>query len=90
MRDECDRPGMMCASVTVEGSHDGMSRLHVCVEVRISIGHCDLQWGNGWFDVDSGGICSKEMGGHSCVANGVVSFVRVVVLAFVGRRYSCV
>jgi hypothetical protein len=35
MRDECDRPGMMCASVTVEGSHDGMSRLHVCVEVRM-------------------------------------------------------
>ncbi len=32
--DEWDNPGIMWASVTFAGSH-GMSRLHVCVDVRI-------------------------------------------------------
>ena len=32
--DEWDNPGIMWASVTFAGSH-GMSRLHVCVEVRM-------------------------------------------------------
>jgi len=31
MSDECCRPGTMCASVTLVGSH-GMFRLHVCVD----------------------------------------------------------
>ena len=31
IREECDNPGTMWASVTVSGSH-GMSRLHVCVD----------------------------------------------------------
>ena len=34
MRDEWERPGTICASVTVLGSH-GMSKLHVCVDCII-------------------------------------------------------
>ena len=34
MRDELERPGTICASVTVFGSH-GMSKLHVCVDCII-------------------------------------------------------
>ena len=34
MRDEWERPGTICASVTVFGSH-GMSKLHVCVNCII-------------------------------------------------------
>ena len=34
MRDEWDRPGTICASVTVFGIH-GMSKLHVCVDCII-------------------------------------------------------
>ena len=34
INEEWERPGIMCASVTLAGSH-GMSRLQVCVEVSL-------------------------------------------------------
>ena len=38
IRDECDKPGTMCASVTWLGSH-GMSKLHVWVNcIRFPLG----------------------------------------------------
>ncbi len=37
--------------------------------------HDDVQWGDGWFDVDCRGVFSEEMGGRSCVTDGVVSLL---------------
>ena len=35
MRDECERPGTICAAVTVAGSH-GIFRLHVWVDCKVA------------------------------------------------------
>ncbi len=50
----------------------------MCRCENISIGHGDVQRCDGWFNVDRGGIFSKEMGGHSCVADGLVGLLLVV------------
>ena len=61
----------------------------MCRGENVSIRNGNLQCGDGWFDVDGGGICSKKMGGRSCVTNGVVSFARGVVLALMLYHVEC-
>ena len=43
-----------------------------------SIRHGDVQWRDGWFDVDGRGICCKKVGSCSGVADGIVSVMQEV------------
>ena len=40
----------------------------------VTIRHCNVQQGNGRFDVDGWDICSEELCGHSCITYGLASF----------------